>query len=321
MTIALLGLGNLGTAVARLLAANGHPVLAWEHDEAVVEEINSRHGNHRYLEGVDLPKTVVATGDIGKVLAEGELVINCLPSKFIVPVLEPVAAKLPPGTPLVNMAKGIDRQSRQTASQQLGHLFPSNPLVMLAGPSLANEFSRGVNTVVVAACEDRAVAQQVADLMTNDHFTVLLSDDVVGVELGGILKNIYAIGLGAAHAEGPPGLNFVGAYLTQALGEMQRIGMTLGASAESFYSFSGVGDLVATAMSEQSHNYRFGKLIGSGMTLAEAGDKAGLLPEGVNTLQVMAKLADEQQLQLPLLRALQQLLEEGGDIRRFNNWR
>lgn len=320
MTIALLGLGNLGSAVAQLIATNGHAVMAWEHDEAVVDEVNRQHGNSRYLPGITLCDKVRATNDISALLQQATVLVNCLPSRFIQPVLAPLAGCLPSHAVLVNMAKGIDQASRQTACQQLAVLFPDNPLVMVAGPSLANEFVRGINTVVVAASVDNAAARKVAGLLANDRFHVQLSADVRGVELGGILKNIYAIGLGAAHDQGQPGLNFVGAYLSQALAEMQRIGVALGASSDSFYGFSGLGDLLATAMSEQSHNFRFGRLIGQGLSLAEAGKQTGLLPEGVNTLQVMSAIADEQQLAVPLLQALQQLLECGGDIRTFAGW-
>lgn len=320
MKIGILSLGNLGSAVATLLANNGHTVMAFEHDAAVVDEVNRQHCNSRYLPGIVLPQSIQGSTNIAEVLQSAEIIFNCIPSRFINPLLESQRNNLASHVPIVNMAKGIDARTRQTATRQLAFLFPDNPLAMLAGPSLANEFIRGVNTVVVAASKDRDLARHIAELVSSEHFSVMLSDDIIGVELGGILKNIYAIGLGAAHADGKPGLNFIGAFLTQALHEMRRIGTTLGATPESFYDFSGIGDLITTAMSSLSHNYHFGQLLGQGMTLQEAADEVDNLPEGVNTLRTMAALASEQQLDTPLLNALTALLDGSTDIRNFKQW-
>lgn len=310
MKITVLGLGNLGSAVAQMLANNGHQVLCWEHDAAVVTEVNAAHANSRYLPGIELHASIRATNNISEALAFPELLFNCLPSRFVGTVLEAMAASLPMNVPVVNMAKGLHPFTRQTVMQMLAEHLPRHPLAMLCGPSLANEFVRGVNTVLVCASADQKLSMQVQNVLESERMTVLFSNDIVGVELCSILKNAYAIGMGIASSTGRPGLNFAGAYLVQALCEMQHIGKALGAMHESFYGFAGLGDLVATAMSETSHNHTCGRLLGEGLGLSQVEQKMGLLPEGVNTLHVMLKLAGDRGIALPLAQLLQQVLDE-----------
>lgn len=317
MKISLLSLGNLGTAVAHLLAINGHEVLAWEYDLSVVNEVNASHHNSRYLPGVALHPQIRATNDINEAMIFGSLLVSCLPSRFVLPVLQPVAGLQDASVPVVNMGKGMHPGTGQTIMQMLAQLFPGCRLAMLCGPSLANEMVHGVNTVLVAASTDSQLPLEIKAVFDTDRITVMPSVDMAGVELAAIFKNAYAAGLGFVSAAGRPGRNLVGAFLTCALMEMCRVGQGLGADASTFYGYAGLGDLLATALSDKSHNFTFGKMVGDGMTLAQVQDAMGILPEGINTLQGLLALAREKGLDLPLANLLHEAFFDGLSVHQF----
>ncbi len=301
MKLAVVGMGNLGTAVACLAASNGHRVVAWEYQQTVVDEINQQRRNRRYFGSRTIPDGVTATSDLNQVFNATAAVFVTLPSRFIEPVLSRYDGSPDAATGLVNMSKGINSESGETAFQTLCRLFPRQPAAMLAGPSLANEFSDGTVTALVAASSDMGLIGTIKDALENSHFAVCAGDDALGVELGGILKNCYALGMGMVDGSTASGLNFVGAYLTVALQEITTLGVALGASEGSFRAFSGVWDLIATAMSEHSHNRAMGRLVAKGIPLAEIEESMGVLPEGYNSLLLALRLAEEQAVKLPLV--------------------
>ncbi len=304
MHIGLIGLGNLGTAVGNLITANGYDVLGWEHNREVVEEINSRHANSRFLPDVPLDPNLTATSDLAAVFQDCRTVFVAIPSVFIKPTLEPVRAQIGSDLLLVNMAKGIDGQSGLTSFQVISSLFPDNPKVMLSGPSIANEFARQMPTVVVIAGRRKSDLLRVAHLLDSKTFRTRFSDDEIGVELGGILKNIYAIGLGLFDGQQITSINFRSVYLTIAVEEMARIGEGFGAKIETFLYLSGIGDLLATALSEHSHNRHMGELLARGLSLAEIKTEMGVLPEGYNTLKVMLYITEKLHISIPLAKGL-----------------
>ncbi|MBX0327195.1 NAD(P)H-dependent glycerol-3-phosphate dehydrogenase [Oscillochloris sp. ZM17-4] len=300
MQVGIIGLGNLGTALAQLITANGHAVLGWEYNPQVVAEINAGHTNARYLPDIALSPGLTATGQLDEVLAQCATVFVTLPSAFIRSALEPHAHLLRPGATVINLAKGIDRATGQTAYQTVCALFPGNPCLMLAGPAIAGEFARGMPTLVMLAGGSSAIMLPVAGLLDNDHFRVRFSQDALGVELGGILKNIYAIGLGFFDGKQVSSANFRAAYLTMALEEMARLGVGMGARQETFFYLAGMGDLLATALSARSHNRGFGEQIAAGKQVAEIEAESGVLPEGYQTLRVVLLLAEKIHVPAPL---------------------
>jgi glycerol-3-phosphate dehydrogenase (NAD(P)+) len=191
-----------------------------------------------------------------------------------------------------------------TAHQTIGKIFPANPKIMLSGPAIANEFSKGMPTVVMIAGKNFQDLLQVSHLMDNDHWRTRFSDDEMGVELGGILKNIYASGLGLFDGEGITSINFRAVYLTLALEEMSRFGVCMGAKLETFLYLAGMGDLVATALSEHSHNRQMGELLAKGMTLDEIKQEMGVIPEGYNTLRTVLYFAEKMHLTLPIAKGI-----------------
>ncbi len=306
MPVGMIGLGNMGTAIAKILASNGHDVLGWEFHAEVVKEINERHTNTRFLPEIALPENLVATQNLGAVFESASVLFVAIPSAFFRSTLVPfsgVTDKL-----FVNLAKGIDPDTLTTAYQTLCTIFPQNRHVMLSGPSIANEFSRGLPTVVMVASSKQQALLRVAQLLENDSFRVRFSNDVIGVELGGILKNIYAIGLGVFDGLGIQSINFRASYLTLALEEMARLGAALGAQKETFLYLAGMGDLLATSLSTHSHNRRLGEWMAKGLTLEEVKTKMGVLPEGYNTLKIALYLAEKHHQTLPLARGLWDVL-------------
>ena len=307
MQLAVIGLGNLGSAVAWTLAQNGHQVLAWEYDQAVVNDINQQQSNTRYLPGFTFPKAVRAVSDLADLCsAELELIFITLPSAFIEPVLAKVS--FPQTIPLVNMSKGIDEHSHETVVQKLKRLFPQHVIAQLSGPSLANEFVQAVPTGFVAACDEQWVCQKISQAITRNNISVRCSKDIIGVELGGVLKNCYALGLGIVDGSDRAGLNFKGAFLTLALKEMTLLAKALGANESSLQDIAGMGDLIATALSDDSHNRKMGSLVAQGFSLPEIKQQMGVLAEGYNSLAAILPLAEHHNIDMPLATLIKHLI-------------
>ena len=317
MHVGLIGLGNLGTAVGNLIASNGHDVVGWDHQSDVVEEVSRAHRNSRYLDGLELHQALRATDDLGELVGTSDVVFVALPARYIEPCLAPVIDMMRPNTIVVNMAKGIDVRSGLTALQMLAELLPGQQPVMLSGPSIANEFAHGMPTVVVVAGPDRADLLRVSTLLDNEYFRTRFSDDAVGVELGGILKNIYAIGLGMFDGQGVPSVNFRAVYLTIALEEMARMGIAVGARLETFLYLAGIGDLLATALSEHSHNRHLGQRLAEGLTREQIREEMGVLPEGYSTLRSTLYVAEKLHVSVPLAKGLWDVIDGRQTADRF----
>ncbi len=304
MQIGVVGLGNLGAAVANLIATNGHSIIGWEYNPAVVAEINEQHTNGKFLPDIRLHPNLRATTDLALLFQEAEVVFIAIPSVFIQRTLQPLRGQIAPEVILVNMAKGIDGATGLTSFQTLADMFPHNQRVMLSGPSIANEFAQQQPTVVVIAGQSKADLMRVARALDNDYFRTRFSDDVIGVELGGILKNIYAIGLGLFDGEQITSVNFRSVFLTLAIEEITRVGVALGAKVETFLYLSGIGDLLATSLSGHSHNRRMGELLAKGLSRAAIEQEMGVLPEGYNTLRAMLYIAEKMHVAMPLAKGL-----------------
>jgi glycerol-3-phosphate dehydrogenase (NAD(P)+) len=302
--VGLIGLGNLGTAIGNLAANNGYDVIGWEHHESVVEEINKEHTNARFLSGVALSPRLSATTEVAEVVERADIIFIAIPSAYVRSTLAPVADEVDEDQIVVNMAKGIDADTGLTAYQTVSRLLPKARTVMLSGPSIANEFARGMPTVVVLAGVERADLLAVSRVLESGYFRTRFSEDAAGIELGGILKNVYAIGLGLFDGKGITSVNFRSVYLTIALEEMTKLGVGLGARAETFSYLAGLGDLLATSLSAHSHNRRMGELLAQGNSLDAVEEKMGVLPEGYKTLKMALNIAEKLHVSLPLARGL-----------------
>lgn len=283
---AILGAGSLGTALAKLLAPKLTCIRFVSIDPRCAEGINRDHRNPKYLSDIELPAHIEATTDHREVL-EMPLIIFAVPTVGIRSEADKLAALgLPKEAALLSCAKGIERHTGERMSQILREVFPENPIGILTGPNHAEEIARDLVTCAVVASDNPLLASRLQELFTLPHFRAYTSDDVAGVEIGGAVKNVYAIAAGMAHGLGL-GDNAVAALVTRALAEMTRLGVALGGRPETFAGLSGVGDLVVTCFSEHSRNHRVGLALGTGKSLEEAVASLGMVAEGVpNTLSI-----------------------------------
>ena len=283
---AILGTGSFGTALASLIGHRLPEVAMISRDPATVESINISHRNPRYLPDIELPNTV--RSEIGMTRASlHPLILFCVPTSVTRQAATDLAeAGLPEETVLVSCAKGIERGTGDRMSVILKGVFPNNPVAVLSGPNHAEEIARNLATCAVIGCTNEALASKLQELFTAPHFRSYTSDDLAGIELGGAIKNVYAIAAGIA-AGLNLGDNAISALVTRALAEMTRLGVALGGRVETFAGLSGVGDLIATCFSVHSRNHRVGLALGQGKTLDDAVNALGMVAEGVpNTLSI-----------------------------------
>ncbi|MDP4624265.1 MAG: NAD(P)-dependent glycerol-3-phosphate dehydrogenase [Akkermansiaceae bacterium] len=283
---AILGSGSFGTAIAKLLSPKLERIVIIGRDAQVAATINTEHRNPQYLADIILPECVVAGTEIAAA-SKHPLIIFAVPTAATRQCAkELVAAGVSPDAVLLSCAKGIERSSGERMSEILKELLPDNEVAALSGPNHAEEIARGQAACAVIGCTDAGVAMALQDLFTLPHFRPYTSTDLAGIELGGAIKNVYAIAAGIAHGLGL-GDNATAALVTRALAEMTRLGVALGGRQETFSGLSGVGDLLVTCFSEHSRNHKVGLALGRGKTLAEATDALGMVAEGVpNTLSI-----------------------------------
>ncbi len=307
--VAVLGGGSFGTAVANLLAENGNPVLQWMRDPEQAEAMRTNRENPRYLKGIRLHDAVEPVNDLLATLQSSDLVFVALPSSALRSVLAP-HAELLRGKCLVSLTKGIEAQTFKLMSQILEEIAPQARIGVLSGPNLAREIAEHALTATVVASEDEALCQRVQDVLHGRTFRVYASADRFGVELGGALKNVYAIIAGMAVAL-EMGENTKSMLITRALAEMTRFAVSQGANPMTFLGLAGVGDLIVTCSSPKSRNYQVGHALGQGLSLEEAVSRLGEVAEGVNTLKVLKAKAQEVQVYMPLVAGLHAILFEG----------
>ncbi|GAA5127538.1 NAD(P)H-dependent glycerol-3-phosphate dehydrogenase [Alloalcanivorax gelatiniphagus] len=309
-TAAILGGGSFGTAMASILAENGHCTRLWVRDPETAAAINEDRENPRYLPGQSLPEGVQATESLDEVLDGADLVFVAVPSSAFVEVLRQARPKVAEGTLVVSCTKGIYEDGFLLMSQLLKREWEQARIGVLSGPNLAREIVERKFTGTVIASPDQALCQTVQTALGCDYFRVYDNPDIYGVELGGALKNIYAVASGMAAAIGI-GENSRSFMLTRALAEMSRFAVELGANPLTFLGLSGVGDLIATCSSSLSRNYRLGHALGSGQDLDQALEALGQTAEGLNTIRLVATRARQLGVYMPLATALYEIIYEG----------
>ncbi|MEO0018804.1 MAG: hypothetical protein RLZZ522_2087, partial [Verrucomicrobiota bacterium] len=301
---------SLGTALAKLLAPNLESIVLVSIETECVEGINRDHRNPKYLSSIQLPTNISATTDHRAAL-DHPLVIFAVPSAAIRTVAGQLAALgLAPTTPLLSCAKGIERDTGERLSQILRDVFPANPIGVLSGPNHAEEIAEDMVTCAVIAAADPELAENLQELFTLPHFRTYTSDDVIGVEVGGAMKNVYALAAGMAHGL-RVGDNAVAALVTRALAEMTRLGVAMGGRPETFAGLSGVGDLIVTCFSEHSRNHRVGHAIGVGKTLEEAVAALGMVAEGVPNALSIHDVARKLGVRTQIIDGVHAILYEG----------
>ncbi|MFT6538612.1 MAG: glycerol-3-phosphate dehydrogenase (NAD(P)+) [Thalassolituus sp.] len=304
---AVIGGGSFGTVVANILADNGVEVRQWMRNVEVATAINERHENPAYLPGVKLNETLVATTNLDEAVTDADIVFVSVPSKFVRQVVSSFAPNLKPTQALVSTTKGIEPEGFLLMSQVLEELCPNNPVAVISGPNLAKEIAKRELAATVIASKNSELRRNLQESLSCSYFRVYASDDLFGVELGGALKNIYAIVSGFIAALGM-GENTKAMIITRSLAEMSRFAQAMGANPLTFLGLAGVGDLVVTCMSPLSRNYRVGYAIGSGQSLEESVDELGEVAEGVNTLRYVREKAVELDIYMPLVMGAYEIL-------------
>ncbi|PLA76187.1 NAD(P)H-dependent glycerol-3-phosphate dehydrogenase [Ligilactobacillus agilis] len=318
--IAVLGAGSWGSVLAKVLVENGHEVALWSNSQAQVDELNQQHTNAKYLPDLIYPEALKATTDLKAAVKDAGTVLFVVPTKVIrlvaqqlIEVLEELGTK-----PLiVHASKGLELGSHKRISEVIAEEIPTkyrSGMVVLSGPSHAEEVARQDITLITAASEDLANAKKVQALFMNDYLRIYTNSDVVGVETGAAFKNVIAIGAGALHGLGY-GDDAKAALMTRGLAEISRLGVSFGADPLTFIGLSGVGDLIVTCTSVHSRNWRAGNQLGQGKSLEDVIANMGMVIEGINTCKAAYELAQQKGIEMPITQAIYNVLYKQADIK------
>lgn len=304
--------GSWGTALASVLADNGYDVSLWSRNEEQVREINEQHRNQRFLPGIPLSERIVATTSMKEALEHTKAVVIVAPSSAMRAVAKQASPYVPEDAILIHATKGFEMDTLKRMTTVISEEIPTgvDRLVVLSGPSHAEEVIRKSPTTIVVASERQAAAEAAQDLFINSYFRVYTNPDVIGVEVGGALKNIIALGAGLSDGLGF-GDNAKAALLTRGLAEIARLGVKLGANPLTFAGLAGVGDLVVTCTSKHSRNWRAGSMLAKGLTADEVQREMGMVVEGIRTTKAAHGLAKEQGIEMPITSELHHVLFEG----------
>ena len=302
-TIGVIGAGSWGTALAAVVAGKGNKVRIWDIDESHLKSMEENRENIDYLPGVPLDDNITISYTTEETLRDADVVLFSAPAQHFRSALESAKAYIKSGSLIINVAKGIEQKSLKRMSEIAEDVFDMNRYVVLSGPSHAEEVGRKLPTTVAAASVNLKAAEEVQDLFMTDRFRVYTTEDVVGVELGGALKNIIALGAGISDGMGF-GDNAKAALMTRGLAEITRLGVKLGAKPETFAGLTGTGDLIVTCTSMHSRNRRCGIMIGEGMSPQEATDKVGMVVEGMFTAEAAYELAKKENVEMPITEAI-----------------
>lgn len=320
MRVTVLGGGSWGTALAVHLGRAGHPVRLWLRDADVAAQIRQQRENRAYLPGIAVPDTVSPTLDLAEAASDAEIALVVIPSQFCRGVYRELRGALPSGAGLVSATKGLEVGRWRRMTEVAAEEAPGRPVAVLSGPSFALEVGQGQPTAVVVAAHDAALAESLQRAVSTPTFRAYASDDLVGVELCGALKNVIAIAAGILDGLGL-GHNTVAALITRGLAEIGRLAVARGGRAETFSGLAGLGDLVLTCTGQLSRNRRLGQAIGRGQSLAEA--TAGIagsgghpmVAEGVFTTLAACALAEASGVEMPIAFAMREVLHEGREPR------
>ena len=315
--VAVAGAGSWGTALAMVLADNGHEVRLWGHREELMQEINETRMNNRYLPGVELPDGIRAYASLESALQDAEHILLVVPTKAYRDVLRQIRPMLSSPVTFIHASKGIEPDSSKRISEVIEEEIPAHliaSVVVLSGPSHAEEVGLRHPTTVTSASKHLEAAEMVQDLFMNSYFRVYTNPDIIGVELGGALKNIIALAAGITDGLGL-GDNAKAALMTRGLAEIARLGRMMGANPLTFAGLTGMGDLIVTCTSVHSRNWRTGHMLGKGQSLEDVLANMGMVVEGVRTTKAAYQLAHKMDVEMPITTALHEVLFNGKDVK------
>ena len=312
--VSVIGAGSWGTALAVLLAHNGHEVTIWSHDPYEIEMLSTKREQADTLPGVKLPENVKVSSDMEESLKGMDVVVMAVPSPVVRSVAKQMAPSISDGQIIVNVAKGIEDETYMTLTDIIEEEIPNAEVCVLSGPSHAEEVGRGIPTTVVVGSKKKEVAELLQDVFMNEVFRVYTNPDIIGIELGGALKNVIALAAGTTDGLGF-GDNTKAALMTRGIAELTRLGVALGGKPETFSGLTGIGDLIVTCTSVHSRNRKAGYLIGQGMTADEAMKEVKMVVEGVYSAKAALGLAKKYGVSVPIVEAVNKVLFENADPR------
>ncbi len=311
--ITFLGGGSFGSALAVLLAEKNNIVNIYDRDQNVVNEINIKRKNEKYMKELMFPKGVTAFNNIEEAVEGADYIVLSVPSHVIRSMCKMIRGKISKDIPIISIAKGIEENSDKRLSVVIEEEL-DNPIVILSGPSHAEEVAMKLPTTIVSTSKNMKYAADVQDLFMTSYFRIYTNDDIIGVEVGGAVKNIIALAAGVIDGLGY-GDNTKAALLTRGMREITRVGIALGGKAETFYGLTGMGDLIVTCTSMHSRNRRAGFLIGQGMSVEEALKEIGMVVEGVKACRAFYQLKEKIAISMPITDGLYKGLFEGKDTK------
>ena len=298
MQIAVIGGGSWGTTIASQVSSKAATTL-WCRNSEIADAVNKRHENPCYLPGLPLAEALRATTGISEAASDAEIVVVAVPSHALRGIMQEFASYIAPEALLVSLTKGLEQQTHLRMTEVFAEILPNRKFAALSGPSLAKEVMVGHSTALVAASQNIAAAACLQSLFSNQTIRVSATDDIIGVELGGGLKNVVALAVGMAVGQGG-GRNTQAALVTQGFSEITALGLAMGARAETFSGLAGIGDLMTTCFSRQSRNLHVGTEIGSGRELSEVADETSQIAEGIRTAESAVMLGREYGTPMPV---------------------
>lgn len=312
--VAFLGGGSFGTALSVLLANKGNDISIWDRKIEVIEDINNNHRNSKYIKDLVLPDNIKAYQALAEAVEGSEYIVLAIPSHVIRSLCHSLKGIIKPDQVIVSVAKGIEEDTLMRLSEVINDELPENHVVVLSGPSHAEEVSLCIPTTVVVSSKDMKYAEEVQELFMTSYFRVYTNDDLVGVEIGGAVKNIIALAAGVCDGIGY-GDNTKAALMTRGMSEIMRIGVKLGGRKETFFGLTGMGDLIVTCTSMHSRNRRAGILIGHGTPLEETVEQIGMVVEGIKACRGFYHLKEKEDISMPITDILYKVLFDGMDPR------
>lgn len=312
--VSVLGAGSWGTALAVLLNENGHQVTLWSIIEDEVNMLKNTRENKLKLPGIMIPEDVYMTHNTQEAIVGKDVLVMAVPSKFVRNTAKLMKEFVTKDQTIVNVAKGLEDDTLLTLVDVINDEMPDNHVVVLSGPSHAEEVARKIPTTCVAGSKYHDTAKKVQDMFMNANFRVYTSSDVIGIEMGGALKNVIALAAGISDGIGF-GDNTKAALMTRGITEISRLGVAMGAEEQTFNGLSGIGDLIVTCTSMHSRNRRAGILIGKGCSLQEALDEVKMVVEGVYTAKAALDIAEKFNVEMPIIRKVNEVLFGGKDTK------
>lgn len=306
----IMGAGSWGTALALLLYKNGHEVTLWSIDREEVETLKKEREHKNKLPGVKIPEDMCITDCVEEAVSGKDFVVLAVPSPFTRSTARNMKSYVSDKQKIVNVAKGIEEATLKTLSEQIEEELPMADVAVLSGPSHAEEVGRGLPTTCVVGARTKETAEYLQKMFMNETFRVYTSPDILGIEIGGSLKNVIALAAGIADGLGY-GDNTKAALITRGIAEIGRLGIQMGGKMESFTGLTGIGDLIVTCASVHSRNRKAGYLIGQGKTMQEAMDEVQMVVEGVYSAKAAMKLAEKYEVSMPIIEQVNQVLFEG----------